>query len=302
MYRGKEGFDKTNSRVYSSPGFCIYCHRREPDVALRPEHIMPLGFGGGFVLLKSSCDACGTITGRFEQRTMRFSFGTIRRQLNMRSGRRKISHDPVRLEIHNADGTITEQLISVSDYANVLWMPRLLSPGLMAGTQNTPLVAEFLGSVETQTAHKLKPFIEKKQVINHRFDVLAFAQMLAKIGYSLAVAELGLENFEPCCVDFILGRSPQRAGDIVGQSELIYPNGLKPHTRPHRIGLQIYPLDGGHFVFGTVHLFCTKQPLAYVTAVGRLTPKPSFLNWAGLSPSHREFFRELYDIGPAAPR
>jgi hypothetical protein len=61
-----------------------------------------------------------------------------------------------------------------------------------------------------------------------------FARLLAKIAHSYAVAELGIDAFDPLCLDVIMGRT-SNCGYLVGGSMDIQP--LPDSTSDHYIGV-----------------------------------------------------------------
>ncbi len=71
----------SEKKVYSAIGRCIYCGAE--NVTLTDEHIIPFGLGGNWILPKSSCKACATITGQFEQFCLRSMLGNTRIRLNL---------------------------------------------------------------------------------------------------------------------------------------------------------------------------------------------------------------------------
>jgi hypothetical protein len=179
-------------------------------------------------------------------------------------------------------------------------MPKLHEPGFFTGNPKAPMLAQMHTFAAPTTDLALR--LGGKLRVQIKFDLLAFARTVAKIGYSFAVGELGPENFAPFTRDFILGKpSEVSAGGIVGQSAR-FPFPIAPRAdEKHHIHLSIVPFDGAHIVLAGIRFFSDPSPHVYVTVVGRLTPTRSLLKWPGLTrltPYELRRLLEPYGIDP----
>ncbi|MBN9544080.1 MAG: hypothetical protein J0I19_01300 [Alphaproteobacteria bacterium] len=289
---------KDRSIVFKPLGFCMYCGTKTGKIGR--EHIVPLSLRGDLILPLSSCRDCGDITGAFEGICANKNFGSWRRHLNMRSGRRPSPTGPIKLTIENPDGTKVDRYVSLEDYPKVLALPSFPEPGLLTGNIVAPLLYKY--HWHKQPESELKEIADRlggKLIINQEFDMTAFAKLIAKIGYALTVAEVGVENFEPLSLDFILGKQPQVIGGVVGQSRWA-PNKPPEHPNFHHVYLKVIPYGGAHYFLGSVHFFCRWMPMVYSSIVGKLAANPNqrFWDWPGLKglrPDELAALRVQYD-------
>jgi hypothetical protein len=94
---------------------------------------------------------------------------------------------------------------------------------------------------------------------------VAFARMLAKIGYSHAVGELGIDSFEKVFViPAILGKEDD-IGRWVGVDQEFAP---KFPILLHRLLLKIHPEN--RLLFAVVHLFSDSESPSYLVVIGSL--------------------------------
>lgn len=103
----------TEKKVYPKVDRCIYCG--VDNFELTDEHIIPLGLGGNWILPKSSCRECATITGRVEQFCLRQMLGNIRLRLNFPTRRRKDRPNELPVEFLRSDGTTGEVIVPVQE-------------------------------------------------------------------------------------------------------------------------------------------------------------------------------------------
>jgi hypothetical protein len=179
-------------------GECIYCGKR--DVPLTNEHAIPYGLNGPWTLLRASCEACATITTRFEHEVMRRLWPDVRNVLAMQSRRRdKRQRSPtLSLEVHRAGVRETIQ-IPREKFPTYLTTPVFPPPA--AYWTETPVRGVFtnLGMV-----HLAGPTIAEASKeypgcdffgLHINFSAESFARMIAKIGFCAAVASVGLGAF-----------------------------------------------------------------------------------------------------------
>jgi|GEM_PF-1209333 len=296
--------ERINERIYKPAWICIYCGSDGGGRKLGREHILAAGLKGDQIIPRASCGSCEEVTGKLEAIVTNRNFGTFRRVMDIRSGRRPPPTELLRLVVKNVDGSQAERLVTPSDYPAQLLLPKLKLPGALTGNFRAPLMCDFQW-VTLSKSQKLE--IEERLggevITTASFDIPAFARMIAKIGYALAAAEIGLENFHPYGLKFIFGKQPEAIGGLVGQSNW-FPDGLRTDASMHHLMIKPIPSGGRHLIAVGVHLFARHTPIVYTTIVGHLTPKESFWGWPGLlplGPNVIESLRGQYERFPAPP-
>jgi hypothetical protein len=143
---------------------------------------------------------------------------------------------------------------------------RFPAPGLLRGA---PSSNNFGGELVVRTFNEeLKAHIAPEGV-RMKFgtiNILHFARMLAKIGHSYAVAELGLGGFRSLLTDIILGKSAN-APDLVGGDGSGTP---LPETELtlHDVYLQNCERNGIVYVLAAIRLFAFAGMPRYHVVVG----------------------------------
>ena len=197
--------DNYPARRYAPVGQCIYCGRA--NERLTDEHPIPVFLGGLDVLPAASCEACAKITCTYEGVTARTTLGNMRMRLGFPTRRKKSR--PTQIEIGTIDdvGRRGRRMVPVKEYPVGAILPSFGRAGIFV---DAPPWVDI-----TQPKYKIYGFsdIDEFQhkynwdgVVKHGNRTLELAQTLIKICYSLTVAELGANAFEPICLPQILGR------------------------------------------------------------------------------------------------
>jgi hypothetical protein len=87
----------------------------------------------------------------------------------------------------------------------------------------------------------------------HRMDAGDFGRMLAKIGHSYTVAQLGLDGFKPVLTNIIRGQRPFFLTHYIGSQVVTTEQG----TDLHEVSFDKTGLAAGVFVVVRVRLFAT---------------------------------------------
>jgi hypothetical protein len=95
-------------------------------------------------------------------------------------------------------------------------------------------------------------------------DAGDFGRMLAKIGHSYAVGELGIDGFKPALTNIIRGQRPFFLTHYIGSQFTTAELG----TDLHEVSFDKTGLDGGVFVIVRVRLFATYKTPAHLIVVG----------------------------------
>jgi hypothetical protein len=235
------------SKVYNPVGRCIYCGAG-PGTRLSREHIVPIGLGGGLVLPKASCESCSKITQKFEETCLRNTFlpyrvyvGLMRHPQELREG--------------------------VKENGEFLVIPRIFGePGLIYRAPPGRSLA-FTYQLHAD-GDEIDRHVQRLAAGEIRFDMDAFARMLAKIAHSYAVAELGLDGIDPELPDLILGKNSDLASYLIGASPHYFP--ARRDRLSHQISLGLLPHGERQLVCVHIRLFATHNTPAYLVIAGEL--------------------------------
>jgi hypothetical protein len=192
-------------KVYPPVGACIYCRTTEGQ--LTKEQIIPLGLGGNWILPRASCKRCAAITSDVEQFCLRPMLGPFRIRLVLPTRRPKKRPSELPIEFIQPGGQRKRRSVPVEEFPATCLGFRWPAPGLIrlqppSENFEGELVARFIN--EELRKHATP---DGQKVKLGSINMLLFARMLAKIGHSYAVADLGLSMFRPLLPDFILGKS-----------------------------------------------------------------------------------------------
>lgn len=187
-----------NRQVLRTIGECIYCGSTDE---LSEEHVVPYGLGAGWVLEKASCKKHRDITSKFELEILRKLWGPIRAAINIQS-RRGHKNKLYPVTITQQDGrTVTVHIDPAKFGAPMHYLmlpyPRYLTDE--TGDRDFSFhgrVTHVLPDPEKFKDELRKAFNPRKVEITTNFRPVAFAQMLAKIGYGFAVGKYGLEGIK----------------------------------------------------------------------------------------------------------
>jgi hypothetical protein len=183
---------EVHNTVRADPvGSCIYCG---VTGGLTEEHTIPLALGGRFILPDASCSKCAAITSAFERRVLRGFMLDARTAGRYRTRRPKERPKSLPLQVER-DGLFEKIALEPTDHPGLLHLPLLEPAGLLVGRDPTLGVSVcgwetlYFGKHPTDVATGIGV---KTIRTTSNWDVSSFARLLAKIGYSHAVATVGL--------------------------------------------------------------------------------------------------------------
>ena len=206
-------------KTYNPIKQCVYCgatrFASDSKRDLAPEHIIPLGLNGDLIIPEASCRSCERITGRQESIMLKGALQGIRCFLNFRT--RNPKDRPKVLPLFW--GTNGKTLVDVNDFPAVFFFIRLSLPRILGGPQEGTIIPVL--HLLRMDINLIKRKYGLKEFATPSTDVQAFFRMLAKIGHSFAVAELGLDSFKPSLVEYILSKDylPRLDSHIGGSPE-----------------------------------------------------------------------------------
>lgn len=222
------------------------------------------------ILAKASCHECAKETHAFEghacdtYRALRRSFKFPSRNRGANS-RERVNSERFRIILDNN----RELSIPTSEYPGSAIFRTFPLPGILAGLEpeDKPLTGEFFSLFLPDDWHDIHDALKKKynaktvQIppIGSRREnyTIDYGRMLAKIGHSFAVSQLGLENFFPFLTRCILKKEPYNLPYYIGSPEQgpspprdLHEISLIPHENLVIVALRLLAAMGGptHFV------------------------------------------------------
>ncbi|GAB2808174.1 hypothetical protein [Dyella kyungheensis] len=217
-------------RKYDPAGFCIYCG--DSQSKLGEEHILPLGIAGNaLVFPAASCSTCAAVTGKVENELLKQGLGLFRHRINSPTRRRKDrpAEPLVGIGRRLGDGPLQDSgermAIPIMEVPVAYFCLKFLRlPGILSGLlPSGEITWEFwCRAWEAEAAlQRVRPTQEGLHLGGLR--PITFARFLAKVAHGYAVAEIGLESFEPLLLDLILGRSEEISHLIGGDGRDMPP-------------------------------------------------------------------------------
>jgi hypothetical protein len=200
-----------DARRYEPVGRCIYCGSTKN---LTDEHIFPKFLWGHTVLPKASCECCRRLTSAFELTCAHFIFGRFRIVHDLPTDHPRRRPTELSIEIEKG-GDIQSVEVPITDYPGApLFLLTWVKPGILRGARRSDTVLQglqfhFIMTVprdieERFTRIGVSPGTYAYVPIG--FEVVSFAQFIAKVTHALAVAEFGIESFDPYLTPLIRGR------------------------------------------------------------------------------------------------
>lgn len=256
-------------RVYPPVGKCIYCFRMDCD--LGDEHIIPQALGGNIILQSASCRDCEKIIGGgFEARLthkIHGMFAALRLRHGFKSKRPKErpQHLPFTLTHHSgAQHRINIPARLVPRY----WLTLVTShdPGIILGMDpHAAGVGALRWQWQQQDVDKLLRWYPGYSLtFSGAGEIRDLMRLMAKIAHAMAVAEYGVDSFDPWLTGFILGKDDSSLSYYVaGQvNETVDISG------DHKVSLGTWR-DDGIRIGAIVRLFCRYASPDYRVAVGK---------------------------------
>jgi hypothetical protein len=183
------------SKQYPQLGCCAYC---SATTQLSKEHIIPFGLGGSLVFLESSCDDCRRATSRVEDFVLRRYLCALRSFLSLPSRKPNQRPDGYKLTLRRGSREWTQK-VTLAKHPGVIQFVMFDPPGRVAGRprlQATFNVRLIEAKIFPDAEHRLARLGADTAVDRVTMNAMMLARMVAKIGHSFAVAELGLGVFE----------------------------------------------------------------------------------------------------------
>jgi hypothetical protein len=264
-----------HSRIYAPVGSCIYCGAsnwsQEKPRKLGDEHIVPEGLGGELVLPESSCKSCETETSRVELEWLRSSFAAARAQKALEKKKKRAPrHLPLRVR---SKGQSVLKTIPIEEYPAQIVTLLFDQPEILLDVQ--PVEKELSGGIAIgilpSFGRHLKRYLDQGAVtfppIRNSATSQHLGRMLAKIAHSYAVAELGVNGFQPFLQPIILGTDVRHLAHYVGGTREI------PPAIEDVYKIELKPVEskgGGHYLMAIIRLLSDIQGMPeYRVVVGQ---------------------------------
>jgi hypothetical protein len=252
-------------------GSCIYCGAKESRPGrgdpLGDEHIISRALGGNLLLPEASCEECAGYTSGGESAVLNNLFWVPRHKLKLRPrSTRKREHLNFAFTTM-VDGADVELMLPLERHPTILFMPSLLSPGILS------VRPPGQSGIHGLWSHWLNDLSlsGEQNVITPALDTVRFCQFIAKIGHSFAVAAVGGALFTPLLPDFIRRRFGRRdeypeCYELVGGHAERHP----PGATLHELSLAFTERFGEWFLSAHIRLFANLGAPVYVAVVGKL--------------------------------
>jgi hypothetical protein len=241
------------------------------DCGLGDEHIIPQALGGNIILQSASCGCCEKIIGGgFEQRLTHKTkgmFAAMRLRHAYKSKRPK--NRPTSLPFTFIDRYGFSRRIKIpAKLVPRYWLTWVMaqSPGIILGL---PPEAPALGAAywqwhEQDIKDLAKWYPGYRIKLEGAGEIRDLSRLIAKIAHAMAVAEYGVDAFDPWLPQFILGKDDCTLHYYVTGHE----NKTVETLGDHKISLGTWENDGVR-IGATVRLFCRYGSPDYEVAVGK---------------------------------
>lgn len=263
------------SKQYPHLHRCAYC---ATTTGLSNEHIIPFGLGGRLVFPNSSCEPCRKETSKVEDFVLRRYLCALRSFLQLPSRKPSQRPDGYKLALRRGTRGWTQK-VTLDKHPGIIQFAMFDPPGRVAGrpkiqeTFNVRLIEALIFDDWQARLARLGADTATDRVT---LNSLALARMLAKIGHSFAIAELGLEAFEEAYVTHLVrGEDAPDWNYWVGGIPMTQSDS---DTSLHKLRF----LRRGDELSVIAHLFAPYCPRdAYEVIVGRLRPHALLPNGGG---------------------
>ncbi|MES2672349.1 MAG: hypothetical protein V4673_18270 [Pseudomonadota bacterium] len=257
---------------YKPVDCCIYC--MHSSVELSDEHIIPYGLNGTRILPKSSCLECAKITSRIEFDLLRGEMHLVRAALSFQTRRPKKM--PTKFPLLITQGGVERKIdVPLEEHLVILPLPLYQEPSFIKPYNYKNGIA--LTGVQTlrfgpSPEDLLKKYAAEKVGFDFLLNHNIFARLLAKIAYSLAVAELGLEKIGKAYVLPIILGDMTEAGRWIGTSdEVLVPESADTqHTSNILTCIASDELGDKSIIIALIRLFANVPSPRYIVVVGEL--------------------------------
>jgi hypothetical protein len=274
---------KFHSKQKVVAGFCIYCGKKPPEVALTKEHVIAKGLGGLLTrrgqmttLHEASCGACAKVTRRIESTVIEYVLDVARNKAGIprSKGGAHPTHYTLKLTDKTRYGLDVSRRMSAAEYP--IWgiIPIFTEPPCpptrpSPTPRQLPLFNLLLG--EKETVDRLPSF----EYIHTGDGNLQYLQMLCKIAHSYCHFQAWREElFESYLLPLIFDPRPTWDNPLWGllgssSNKLVYER-----RGAHLVAHTFAEVDGRKTVRVHIRLFAMHNGSHTVEVIaGHLLPK-----------------------------
>jgi hypothetical protein len=263
---------------FEPANICIYCGatRYAPDNNryLAEEHIIPLGLNGSYILPKASCRRCERITGNVETKVLRGALLGCRTHLNLQTRRPK--DRPKSLPLF--DQTRAQErrvMVPIEDYPANLLLLAMDTPYILRASQPVTFVYRPWHYLFVDKTSVLRRLYGITSYATSSLDTFAFGRMLAKIGHSFAISQMGVNGFLPVLADLILNDVyTEQAANALLQYVGGVPDPQPKENLLHVLSFEDPTPDTLPFVIVRIRLFAMLGAPIYRVVVGHRLRQP----------------------------
>lgn len=277
---------------YAAANRCIYCDAQvyssrpgDREYPFGAEHIIAEGLGGNLEIPEASCRKCEDATGRFvEGDVLGRTLKALRVHLKLKKSGSGPAPKTLPIDATIEDERHNKMELPVEDYPVVFMMPVYPRPSFIADA--TSGSRTMVGAKFVQLKYDQRTLFRKYRITGFaspHWDNLMLTRMLAKIGHSLAAAELGLDKFKPLLCDLIR-RGHFGAAKLVGGDPVLSEG--QPASVLHSVGLGYQRNAGKIYVVAQIRLFAAHGGPVYLVVVGESLESP-------MARFKRRFFRKI---------
>lgn len=266
----------TPTKRYVAVGHCIYCGCDK--TRLSDEHIIPYGIGGRLLLPAASCPSCARETSRCESKVLNQFWGTLRTRVRFPlRGSKKHRRGRIEVVLGTVDNPGRRVCIPAVDYPASITFPVFPPPKMLLGRWNE--APQFVTICPKEQVEKLgKKYGTGRGPIMH-WHAVTFFRMLAKIGYSFAVAEAGIDqiaSFNSPLPRFIRYGAEDPPTHLIGGAMKLLPKSNILHQLSLWTGFN--EQSRTQTLVATVRFFSHYGSPVYQVVIGR---RPFTSNWVG---------------------
>ncbi|MGV1013482.1 MAG: HNH endonuclease [Methyloceanibacter sp.] len=255
-------YPEPKTLVYPAVGRCIYCGKGPKAGPLTREHIIPKALSGTLILLKSSCHACQRNINKRTEAPLLSTLRYPRYHLGLKSrNKRRDKTAPRPKFLIGRKGAPDQIEVPKAEHPYWLIACSFAEAALLSGADPTkkPLIGiRMLPPPDWSYRWAVSG---TNVEIDYRFDTRVYQRALAKIAHAFAVANRGLNGFEPFLPPIILEESEDTHLYIGGApDEPLMPNVL------HRISL----IERDGLLLVGLTLFANQKEVpSYLVVVGK---------------------------------
>ncbi|KQT37651.1 HNH endonuclease [Methylophilus sp. Leaf414] len=208
---------RMKKKKYPGIGICIYCLKPYPPEQLTDEHIIPDALKGTLIFKKSVCIPCKEVTGVQEREVLKLELLIPRVLLELKPPSIKHRLPKFSFTANIGDtNAVFDTDIPREDYPQIISSVMIEPPGLLLGKNIDGISRMALQYINLHSSKN--PPKQQQYATRHSHLAGAIQHMVAKIAYSYAIAEKGLDYFDSTEIRKILLDDSDELFNYVGSA------------------------------------------------------------------------------------